>query len=47
LKLNINEKEDMWRGVVRQTKLNGVNRDKFTAMKVPGQCPLVLVVKVG
>jgi hypothetical protein len=25
----------------------GRNRDKFTAAKVPRQCPIVLLVKVG
>jgi hypothetical protein len=34
-------------GVVRDTTFNTGNRDKFSAMKVPRQCPLVLLVKVG
>jgi hypothetical protein len=33
--------------VVRDTAFNTRNRAKFTAMKVPSQCPLVLRVKVG
>jgi hypothetical protein len=33
--------------VVRDTAFNGGNRDKFMAMKVPRQCPLVLLVKEG
>jgi hypothetical protein len=32
--------------VVRGTTFNGGNRDKFSVMKVPRQCPLVLLVKV-
>jgi hypothetical protein len=35
-------------GVVRNTAFNGGNEhiSKFTAKKVPRQCPLVLLVKV-
>jgi hypothetical protein len=32
---------------VRDTTFNGGGRDKFAAVKVPRQCPLVLLVKVG
>jgi hypothetical protein len=32
---------------VRETTFNGWNRDGFPAMKVPRQCPFVLLVKVG
>jgi hypothetical protein len=31
----------------RHTDFNGRRREKFSAMKVPRQCPLVLLVKVG
>jgi hypothetical protein len=35
------------RGAVRDTALNGGGgRNKFSAMKVPRQCPLVLLEKV-
>jgi hypothetical protein len=34
-------------GVVRNTTFNGENREKFTAVKVPRQSPLVLLVKAG
>jgi hypothetical protein len=34
-------------GVVIHTTLKAENRDKFTGTKVPRQCPLVLLVKVG
>jgi hypothetical protein len=33
--------------VVRDTTFNGGNRYKFTATKVPRQCPLVLLINVG
>jgi hypothetical protein len=36
-----------WGRVVRDTTFNGGNRDAFSAMKVPRQCPLVLLVNVG
>jgi hypothetical protein len=35
-----------WRETVRDT-LNRGNRNKFFVMKVPRQCPLILLVKVG
>jgi hypothetical protein len=28
---------------VRETTFNGANRDTFSVMKVPRQCPLVLI----
>jgi hypothetical protein len=40
-------KEREQRVVTETTAFNGENRDKFTAMKVPRQCSLVLLVKVG
>jgi hypothetical protein len=39
------EKRKYW-SIERDYILQG-NRDKFSAMKVPRQCPLVLLVKVG
>jgi hypothetical protein len=38
-------RESGW--VVRDINLTGGNRAKFTALKVPRQCPLVLLVKEG
>jgi hypothetical protein len=46
LKPNEDRRESRGR-VVRDTTLNGRNRDKVSAMKVPRQCPLVLLPKVG
>jgi hypothetical protein len=34
-----------WWRVVRDTTFNGRNRNTFSAMKVPRQCPLVLLEK--
>jgi hypothetical protein len=34
-------------GMCETLHLTGGNRAKFTAMKVPRHCPLVLLVKVG
>jgi hypothetical protein len=31
---------------MRETAFNEGNKDKFTAMKVPRQCPLVFLVKI-
>jgi hypothetical protein len=39
------ERESWW--VVGDTTFNGGDRAMFTAMKVPRQYPLVLLVKVG
>jgi hypothetical protein len=33
-------------GVVRDTTCNGETRDKFTAAKIPRQCPFDLLAKV-
>jgi hypothetical protein len=32
---------------MKETTYNGGNRDKFSAVKVPRQYPLVLLVKIG
>jgi hypothetical protein len=39
--------EKVGAGVVRDTTFSKGDRDKFTAMKVPMQYPLVLLVNVG
>jgi hypothetical protein len=43
--LRLNEINERWRKVVRDTTFNGRNRNTFSAMKVPRQCPLVLLEK--
>jgi hypothetical protein len=40
------ERKRKWRGVVRDTTFNE-EKEIFPTMKVPRQCPLVLLVKVG
>jgi hypothetical protein len=49
MKPNERERRESGGRVVRErdTTFNGGNRDKFSAMKVSRQCPLVLLVKVG
>jgi hypothetical protein len=41
------EREEKVSGSVRHYIYKGRVRAKFTAMKVPRQCPLFLLVKVG
>jgi hypothetical protein len=40
----MNEREEKVGSSERHLYFMGGNRDKFTAMKVPRQCPLVLLV---
>jgi hypothetical protein len=44
---NKRERRESGGRVVADTTINGGNRDKFSAMKVPRHCPLVFLVKVG
>jgi hypothetical protein len=47
LKPNEREKRETGGRVVRDTIFKRRRRETFSGMKVPRQCPLVLLVKVG